>query len=962
MISNKNKNSMKLEVKKLCEKYQHCVSSGRIKNMTEEETKKDFILPLFEALGWDVYDKKTDDEVSAEEKAAKGFVDYGFRINGIPKFFLEAKSFKVGVESNIFAFKAINYSYSKGTTWAILTNFAKIRIFNAEIKVKIATSAQFLILDQSEFLSNFEQLYLLSRPAMVERLLDKKAEIWGRKIRKSRIDKQLLNDLSNFRNILKKSIVSLNKDKDLEEYEVDESVQRVLNRLIFIRTIEDRNIQAPILKPIMIEQKDVWKKIISTFKIYDKIFNSNLFAIHLCDSLTISDNALESVIRGLHQTEDQTVMYDFATIDTDVLGIMYEQYLGRITKSKKTQRRDQGIYYTPKYVVDYIVKNTVGRYIKESSSKRPKLRIIDPACGSGSFLLGALDYLISLDKDIDSRQKNINQLFDEGEISTERMMHVRDSIFGVDLDQQAVEITRLNLLLKVAEKKERLPTLHKNIQHGNSLFDDEKHSDISFDWENRFDEPAKFHAAVGNPPYYSINGIGSKCKSNLQEAWPEVFTGHNDILYFFHALGLKILANKGYLGFITSRYFLEADYAHKLRTHIMRNAELVQIIDFGSKVQLFEDPSVNTCIIIYKKVESSTHSENIVNIVKVKDWKKDNSELFDYINSNIDKAIKNEFIEIHQKPQSGISDYRWTLQPAKVTSLADRLQENSEYLSDFDGRKGVCKVFKSIESGLDRIKIANTKQDVFRVNKKTIQEKHLEKEILKPLVKNGMLRRYALNYTDEFLIFLTGDNHIGRYPNVKKHLEQYKTQLKQRYDIKKSNREWWRLSNLRNIKLLLSKEDKLFVPMISPENRFVFIKSDDYICTADVYVLILQDKSYDLRYIQGVLNSKLMNLLVKRSSKAVDGSALTADGTTKRRFSYSVRNIQNLPIKKASKSKQNKIAERVIKIEQLHEKLTGKQTSIEDKIQADIKKTDAEIESLVLGIYDMAEEDLNSLS
>ena len=218
------------------------------------------------------------------------------------------------------------------------------------------------------------------------------------------------------------------------------------------------------------------------------------------------------------------------------------------------------------------------------------------------------------------------------------------------------------------------------------------------------------------------------------------------------------------------------------------------------------------------------------------------------------------------------------MQSQEITTVVNHLQKNSKTLGEFEGKKGICKVFKSIESGLDRVKLDEKIFDVFRVTKNTIEKKNLEKEVLRPLVKNGMIRRYMLNYEDEFLIFTTDDTQINKFPNVKKHLEEYRIHLDDRYDYKKGNFEWWRLSNLRNIKSILSKKDKLFVPMIAPENRFIFIKSDDYICTADVYVLILEDESFELRYIQGILNSKLMNLIVKRNSKAVDGSAKTSTG------------------------------------------------------------------------------------
>ena len=253
-------------------------------------------------------------------------------------------------------------------------------------------------------------------------------------------------------------------------------------------------------------------------------------------------------------------------------------------------------------------------------------------------------------------------------------------------------------------------------------------------------------------------------------------------------------------------------------------------------------------------------------------------------------------------------------------------------------------------------------EEVFRVGIETIQSKNLESSILKPMIKIGMIRRYVINSKNEYLIFTTDETNIDDFPNIKKHLMKFKDDLVKRHDIVNSGSDWYRIANLRNHKLQLSKEDKLYVPMIAPENRFVFVSSDSYVCSGDVYVVMLQDDNFDLRYIQGILNSKLMNLLVKRNAKAVDGSAKTSDGKSSRRFSYSTKNIEDLPIKKISKTKQKEMAVKVTKIEELHKKLTGNKTSKEEKIHEEIVKVDAKIDAMVLQIYNITEKDLISLT
>lgn len=233
------------KIKVLLDKYSVAVKDGRISKYNEEMTKKDFILPLFDALGWNTSDSI---EVSAEEKISKKRVDYGFRINGIPKFFLEAKSFKEDLDDRKYIEQAISYSWHKGCTWAILTNFESIKIFNAEVKTEHPWLSQFKpTLHCSKFLDKLDELLLLSRESFEKGLLDREAEEWGKKAKKMPIDKQLLADFTKFRDILSKNITKLNGNKHLSEEELDESVQRILDRLIFIRNCEDRELEPKIL-------------------------------------------------------------------------------------------------------------------------------------------------------------------------------------------------------------------------------------------------------------------------------------------------------------------------------------------------------------------------------------------------------------------------------------------------------------------------------------------------------------------------------------------------------------------------------------------------------------------------------------------------------------------------------------------------------------------------------------------
>jgi hypothetical protein len=211
-----DKNSAIEEVKLLIEKYEKLVQSERdIKSKEEEMTKKDLIRPLFErVLGWNF-----EEDVTAEEKISKGWVDYGFRINGVPKFFLEAKALREDLDNQKFFEQAVNYAYYKRCTWAVLTNFESVKILNAEWETPYYFSSSFISIKCNDFVERFEDLWLLSKESFEQGSLDKLAERYGKKTKKATVDKQLLNDFTKFRDTLSKNIMKLNQTKKLTQAE-----------------------------------------------------------------------------------------------------------------------------------------------------------------------------------------------------------------------------------------------------------------------------------------------------------------------------------------------------------------------------------------------------------------------------------------------------------------------------------------------------------------------------------------------------------------------------------------------------------------------------------------------------------------------------------------------------------------------------------------------------------------------
>ena len=616
-------------IAELIEKYKSEKTQGKIKGYTEEQTKVVFITPFFKALGWNAENRQNrNDSVSYEENIAGKRSDYGFSINGITKFYLEAKSLK---EEDIlfntgYDKQAVNYAWLKSCSWAVLTNFETLAVYNADSgKAEWAFT-----LKSEEYLdeNGKDKLKLLSKRGFEEGLLDAWALVNGKKPMKRPVDKQLLQDMIHFRETLSKDIKKNNPH--VSEDDIDETVQRILDRLVFIRNAEDRGYEPKELKSnynqwSQKEKGHLIKKVRELYQHYRDVYNSGLFGkesktIHISDQVDISNETLSEVIQGLYSPEGAVYSYNFAVLDTDVLGKIYEQYLGNLLKQtpkrakleeSKTHRKEQGIYYTPSYIVDYIVKNAVGEFIKTHTPEEiRKVRILDPACGSGSFLIRAYKELeeywskyYEKNKEISESARTVRQTKfnpdmegNEIEFYSTKTEILKNNIFGVDLDPKAVEIAQLNLLLQISERKHRLPILQNNIKVGNSLIDDPSISDRAFKWEEEFPEIMKeggFDIVIGNPPYGAE--LSKKESEFVLNKYPANRNNSDTAITFINKAYL-LLRDKGHFGLIVPKPLI---YSQKWIN--ARNFVIPDLLNLADVSKAFEEVLLEQVIIILKK-------------------------------------------------------------------------------------------------------------------------------------------------------------------------------------------------------------------------------------------------------------------------------------------------------------------------------------------------------------------------
>jgi len=487
------------EVERLVANFKNMPASQR-RGMNEMQTRLGYILPLFKALGWDT---SNINEVSPEEKVSRGWVDFSFRIGNVPRFFLETKKVNEDLNDPRWVKQAIDYAWTKSVTWALLSDFEGLRVFNAEWKESNPFSAQFFELSLDSYLTEFERLWWLSKEQTLARRLDTEAEKVGKKVKRLPVSQHLFDDLKKWRENLFKNYKAFNGVYSAAQ--IDEAVLRLLNRLIFIRTAEDREVEDNRLRSLVRVLKDKKQinrldhELAGVFRQFDATYNSELFARHFSEVLQIPPSDLEEVIEGLY--EKNYVRYNFNALDADVLGTAYEQYLGHVVaeeeagthvEEKRAKRKSQGIYYTPTFVTKYIVRQTLGKYLDEQGyhpSHPP--RVLDMACGSGSFLIEAFDVI----DHFVAKQRGHAHKGEVDILDRARQLEVlQNCIFGVDKDKQAVEVARLNLLLRALHAREKLPML-ENIAHGDSLHPET--FELNFPHIMR---AGGFDVIIGNPP------------------------------------------------------------------------------------------------------------------------------------------------------------------------------------------------------------------------------------------------------------------------------------------------------------------------------------------------------------------------------------------------------------------------------------------------------------------------------
>ncbi len=965
-----SKEEAKKEISELVERFAK-KDPTELKLMVEENVKKNFILPLFHSLGWDVYS----DEVVAEDKISKKRVDYAFKPLGITKFFLEAKKPSEDILDPRHIRQAIDYAYWQSVPWIVLTNFKDLVVFNAEWKGKNLSENRFITLNFKEFPDKFDDLWLLSKESFEKNLIDEKAVSFGKKQKREPIGKTILADMIEWRGLLTKNI---NKyDHKLDEETLDEAVQRILDRLIFIKSCEDRRIEEQVLLPKARQWQEnwvhaktsLWDELKHIFRYFDNKYNSKLFALHVCDSQRIDDDIIYKIITELNNDENGLVKYDFSAIPVDILGNIYEQYLGSILrKSQKTtkivekhaHRKEQGIYYTPNYIVDYIVRNTILEYAKSKSlDEILDMKVLDPACGSGSFLIKAYSILLDI---VENRLK-------KGEFSkkwqsfknysgrltlNQRIAVLTSCMHGVDLDTKAVEIAQLNLLLKllegetketlsnVKEVKKLLPMLTANIKCGNSLIDDEKVSDKAFKWEEQFKDIIKsggFDVVIGNPPYIRIQTLDKKQVDYFNKKYESPEKNY-DIYILFIEKGFKLLKEDSILGLILPHKFFQGENGKNIREFIYKNKALHRIVDFGTN-QVFENAATYTCLLFLQK--------------------KKNKQFY-YKGFKLDEDFKNlSLINFEKNDIEILNNNKWNFSGDNIQKVLTKIKSHKK-----DFRSITKKIFKGSSTGDDKIFLLDIilrgKDNSIVFSSALNREIEIENSLLHPFVYGEDIRRYTSIKSNKALLFPYSSNNnkveliqietlMSKYPKAFDYLSKLKNYLLKR-KVELDSKNFYKYSAARS----LSEYDqpKIMIPDMLISNRISFDEEGAFYHGPAIHSVVFNDeiKKHSQYFYLGILNSKLFWFFITNTSTALRGNAYRLTPEFLIPFCFPEIDSKN--------SDYDKIVVKVERMIQLNKKLSqigDKKTDERVKIEDEIKRTDKEIDELVYKIYGITEEE-----
>ena len=947
------------DVQKLVEKFDKGIDHYMSATYSEAEARQDFIDKFFIALGWDVTHKfqhnpyqqevKIERSQKQQNESARKRADYAFFLAPNFKdvhFFVEAKKPSV-LLNNVPAhyFQTIKYGWNAGCPISVLTDFEEFVIIDCRSKPKLeyALNGKHKSFRYTDYANKdkFAEIYFLfSKEAIANKSIDEYAKqlpkASGRVTQKQlfkggyqAIDDSFLEYIDGIRETIAKAFKKA--DEHLDSEQLTEATQRTIDRLVFIRFLEDKFIEPINHINEWAASANPWKAFIADCKTLNAKYNGVVFKPLFIDK----DNFLgadEKLFGDIcNELSSDNSPYDFNYIPIHILGSIYERFLGKVVvatakrvtiEEKPEVRKAGGVFYTPKYIVDYIVANTVGKLIEgKTPTKIAEMTFADIACGSGSFLIGVYDYLLQYHKDYYIKYPSVAKTDGCEEIDGVMTLSIKqkqnillNNIYGVDIDHQAVEVTQLSLFLKMLEDEtlsstmaqakqtsmytKVLPDLTKNIVCGNSLigtdilegqlFDMAEERKLNpMDYETTFPKVFRnggFDAIVGNPPYMKVTD-----KDSLSY-FQKKFKYQNyqlDLYLLFLERYNDLLKNKAVFGVIIPNTWLQSLTYKNIRTYLVTSFLWEKIL--FSKKYIF-DAIVDTHVLIFKK-DKSTNNDVEIEIVE--------------------NEIITNYQNLKQKDFSKDGGIINILANENQNLLEKKIIENSCLVKD------ISKVYSGITVYEKGKGIPIQTPELIKSNPYVIDTKQTKLESKwKPLMRGSLMNKYVNLWDDNYWV-VYGKN----------------------------------LGAPRNAAIFEAKE-KVIVRQTG-DRIIATIINENIICRKNLHILI--SEVYNHKFILGVLNSKITDFYYHQMNPEV-GEALAE---------VKKMHVEQLPIpnldltKKEDKTHHDQL---VSFVEQMLEAKQKLQTlTLERDIDYYEKKCttlDRQIDNLVYKLYDLTEEEI----
>lgn len=890
----------------------------------ETQVRVDFVNPFFQLLGWDVMNEAglpqhlrevtheatvlvEEDGVHRSKKP-----DYSFRVGTEGLFFLETKKPSVNITIDRSpAFQLRRYGWSGNLKVSVLTNFTDLYIYDCSVRpvegddIGAALIAHY---HYTEYIQNFEEIYnFLSKEVVLSGEFERQfGDIRGA-LRREPFDEYFLEQIRGWRYILGNDILRNNPKINNETLNL--FVQRILNRFIFLRICEDKNLE----KYESLKRITTYQELKKLFAVADYKYDSGLFEILDEDRLLISDDIIIEIFQNLYYPNNS---YEFGVVEPYIIGQIYELFLDEsleiqannlVICVKKPEVVDaQGTVNTPKNITDIIVKETLGALYEDKTLEEvAKYRIADICCGSGNFLLSAFEYVVNFQIEYMS-QHDLARAIQNGDLyrlpgaqnlclAYEIKRNIlKNLIYGVDIDPLAIEVTKFSLLLKVLEDSSAeeldayqvkthnkiLPNLDENIKLGNSLVDTNyarynslvyQRPDIMnklkmFDWTHEFGN-RKFNAIIGNPPYIRVQNMVHYSheeyafyKSNLSG----FVTANTDALDKYHLFierALFLLNDNGILGYIVPHKFMNIQSGAELRELLSMHSYVRKIMHFGTH-QIFQNRSTYTCILILSKHANAEFQIGFV--------------------QNLNQFLFEHEVECTTYMAPYLSRQPWAFIPK---SLVDQLNKVSGHCTPL---ANLVDVFVGVQTSADNIYIIHSdrEDDQFvygrDCNGNDIQ---IEKGILRKSVYDAKLTSYEKIVANSYIIFpykeVDGKPKLYEVDEMEEYfhcafayLHRFKEVLEKRNMTNRNDRNWFAFGRSQSLKRFMSGQHLVWA-VLSLSSNYVF--DDEMVIftgggNGPFYGLEMKsDTRESIFYIQAILNHWLMELLVKSKASTFRG-------------------------------------------------------------------------------------------